>query len=501
MTAYRTTGGPAWVRRTEHVMAPDPARVVSALFLPGQELEAFGTSRSAVVLDRVLGLPEEDVVAELRALHEAFDHRHRHLAATWEANFALMRHRLEDAAALSIDRQRLIGAYFTTEFAIEGAALFNPSMAPHPDQTGLPPGATRFVMTLRAVGEGHVSSVELRTGIVDASDTVVFDEPPTVAVRPVVVPVTYSRDAFAHELNGLAGDQANADFVLAALPQAFDRRDLDLALGELRHQRLTRGAAARTLERFDWLASCSYRVVFPADSTVSERVLMPRSPSETHGMEDVRLVRFVADDDAVEYLGTYTAYDGRGVSINLLRTDDFGTVSVMPLTGPGAKDKGLALFPRRVGGRYLAMSRADRESNGVAASDDLLHWEAPVRVQAPTQVWEMIQLGNCGSPIETERGWLVITHGVGAMRRYCIGALLLDLDDPTIVRGQLRRPLLTPADDERSGYVPNVVYSCGSMLHGRTVVLPYGASDSSLRIALVDLDPLLDALTTAGPGR
>ena len=247
--------------------------------------------------------------------------------------------------------------------------------------------------------------------------------------------------------------------------------------------------------------SSTYQVEFPVDSALQERVLMPRAPCESHGMEDVRMVRFVAPDGAVEHLGTYTAFDGRSISIQLLRTTDFRTFSTAPLSGPGARNKGLALFPRQVGGRYVALSRADRENNAVTTSADLLHWVHPVPIQTPKRPWEIVQLGNCGPPIETERGWLVLTHGVGPMRTYSIGALLLDLDDPTRVIGRLKEPLLSPADDERSGYVPNVVYSCGAMRHGRTIVLPYGCSDAMTRIATVDLDLLLDVLRPPRPRR
>jgi predicted GH43/DUF377 family glycosyl hydrolase len=500
MSAATGVGDPAWVRRTEHVLRPDPARVVSSIFLPGQEMATVGGSRSDVVLERVLGLPEDEVVAQLGSLVAAYGSRHRHLEATWEANFGRMRHRLPATGDLSPERRLLIGAYFTTEYALEGAALFNPSMVPHPDQTGLAPGSVRFVMTLRAVGEGHLSSVEMRTGTVDAADVVVFDPAPAVAIRPVEAVSTYSRAAFTHQFDDLTVGRANADFVLAALPEEFSRSELDLALGELRDQRLTRGAAARTIDRFELVASSTYSVEFPADSAVQERVLMPRAPAESHGMEDVRLARFTDDDGSVTYLGTYTAYDGHRVAIQLLRTTDLSAFAVSPLSGPGARDKGLALFPRRIGGRYVAMSRADRESNGVTTSADLSYWTEPVRVQVPRRPWEIVQLGNCGPPIETERGWLVLTHGVGPMRRYAMGALLLDLDDPTVVLGSLEDPFLTPTEDERSGYVPNVVYSCGAMLHGRTLVLPYGASDSSSRIALVDVDALLAALVPVPPG-
>lgn len=490
------TGEPSWVRRTDHVMRPDPARVVSTIFLPGQEMAASGESRSSAVLERVLALSESDVEESLAAAMESFGHRHRDLPAAWTRNARLLEHRLVGAGPLSAARLQLIGAYFTQEYAVEGAALFNPSMVEHPDQSGLEPGSTRFLMTVRAVGEGHVSSVELRTGVIDALDVVRLDPPPTVAVLPTGTEPTYVRDVFAQQLRELGGDHANSDFVLDALPVTFTRPELDLALSQLRDQRLTRGSAVRTIERFERIAACNYAIEFPASSSPQERVIMPRSASESHGIEDVRAVRFL-EPDVPAYLATYTAYDGREVSSQLLLSEDFRSFTVAQLSGPGSKNKGMALFPRRIHGRYVALSRADRESNAVTRSVDLRHWEAPVLVQTPHQPWEIVQLGNCGPPIETEYGWLVLTHGVGPMRQYSIGALLLDLEDPTVVTGRLDRPLLTPAEDERSGYVPNVVYSCGAMLHGRTLVLPYGCSDSVTRIALVDLDGLLSELRSA----
>jgi predicted GH43/DUF377 family glycosyl hydrolase len=488
---------PPWVRRTEHVLRPDPDRVLARLFLPGQEMGASGESRSAAVLGRVLALDEDEVDRELRDLAAGFRDRHHDLEATWDEHFALVQHRRADARPLPTNRRRLVGAYFTQEYAVESAALFNPSMVQHPDQGGLPTGSTRFVMTVRATGEGHVSSMELRTGTVDATGAVALDAPPVHARPAVVTEPRFERAVFEHQLADLDGGHENADFVLAALGPEFDRADLDRALEDLRAQRLTRGSAVRTTERVDRIARRSYRAVFPPDSSLCDRVLMPQSPTERNGIEDVRMIRFRAADGTATYLGTYTAYDGRDISIQLLRTHDFADFSSQPLSGPGARNKGLALFPRQIDGRYVALSRADRESNAITTSQDLLRWGDPVVVQRPEQGWELVQLGNCGPPVETERGWLVLTHGVGAMRTYSIGALLLDLDDPTRVLGRLTQPLLTALGDERSGYVPNVVYSCGAMRHDRTLVLPYGSSDSATRIALVDLDALLDALRPA----
>jgi predicted GH43/DUF377 family glycosyl hydrolase len=468
--------------------------VVSTIFLPGQEMAASGESRSTAVLDRVLALTDAEVDSALMDVEASFSKRHRDLDGTLDAHFALMEHRLAGAAQLPLARRRLIGAYFTQEYAVEGAALFNPSMVAHPDQSGVAEGSLRFVMTVRVVGEGHISSVELRTGTIDASDVVTFDPTPESAVRPVPVATTYSRTTFEQQLAELGGDHANSDFVLDSLPATFSRTHLDIALAELRVQKLTRGAAARTIDRFELIAACNYSVMFPEDSAVQERVLMPHAPSESHGLEDVRMVRFTESDGGVDYLGTYTAYDGSRIVPQLMLTTDFRTFQMAQLSGPGAKNKGLALFPRRVDSRYLALSRADRESNALTSSDDLRYWRTPRLLQSPWHPWEIVQLGNCGPPIETEAGWLVLTHGVGPMRVYGIGAILLDLADPSIVIGQLSSPLLTPDEDERDGYVPNVVYSCGALLHGGTLVLPYGCSDSTTRVALVDLAALLSAL-------
>ncbi|WP_199422961.1 glycoside hydrolase family 130 protein [Actinotalea solisilvae] len=476
--------------------------MVALPFLPGQEPAAPGRWRSADLLSRVLALSDAEVVAELDAVRRAFTRRHRGLEATWRAHAALLAHRLPVGTRLSADREHLVGAYFTKEYALQGAAVLNPSLVAHPDQSGLAAGTLRFAMTLRAVGEGHLSSVEWRTGTVDAAGAVELDPAPAVAVLPTATPVAYVRADVARHLEDLGDDafDADDDAVLATLGARFTVEDLERSLTRLRVQRPAEGMA-RLAERFARIAAGTWAVEYPVDSTLAERVLMPRAPAESNGIEDVRMLRLVGPDGGVTYAGTYTAYDGRAISLQLLRSTDLRRFDAAPLSGPGARDKGLAIFPRQVGGRFLAMSRADQESNAVAASDDLVHWDSPVRVEAPDEPWGLVQLGNCGPPVETERGWVVLTHGVGPMRTYSIGALLLDLDDPTRVLGRLREPLLSPAEDERSGYVPNAVYSCGALLHGRTLVVPYGCSDSRARIATVELDPLLDALAPERPVR
>jgi len=489
---------PALIRRTAHVLRPDPTRVISKLFLPGQEFLDTERSRSAAVLDRVLAIPEAEVGRLLTATLASFGTRHRDLEATLESHFALVAHRLADPDAVSPERRQLVGAYFSQEYAIEAAALFNPSMVIHPDQDGLPPGTIRFAMSVRAVGEGHISSIEFRTGTIDKNDVVIFDELSGATVLSQTIPTTYSRAVFAQQHVELGGDQSSARFVLETLPPLFVRADLDLALDQLREQRLTRSSASRTIERFEWIAACNYSITFPADSAISDRVILPTGPSESRGLEDVRLVRFTDSDGSVGYLGTYTAFDGGRVVPQLLRTSDFRTFHISQLSGPAAKNKGMAVFPRPVDGQHLALSRWDREDNSLAVSKDLCNWVERATLQRPHEPWEIVQLGNCGSPLETPAGWLVLTHGVGPIRGYSIGAILLDLDDPRKVIGRLHQPLLTPAAAERNGYVPNVVYSCGGLLHGNTLVLPYGSSDVAIRIALINLDELLRRLQGTG---
>ncbi len=482
------------VRRTDIVLRPDPSRVIARTFLPGQEMRIPGQSRASDVLDRVLEMDEQDVRRVLAATLDSFGARHRNLAATLESRFGLVEHRLDSPAEVSRERRLLIGAYFTREYAVEAAALFNPSMVSHVSQAGLPVGSTRFVMSVRGVGEGHISSIGFRSGTIDASDMVVFDDMSPTTVLANRVPTTYSRTVFEQQLVELGGDQSSADYVMAVLPPTFSRGHLDSALCRLDDQGLTRGSAARTVDQLEWIAACNYSTMFPVDSSLQERVIYPGSPAESHGLEDVRLVRFTEPDGTIDYRGTYTAFDGARVVPQSLRTTDFRTFHVSQFSGPAAKDKGMALFPRRVDGQYLALSRWDRENNALAMSADMLHWVEIGTLQSPRQPWEHVQLGNCGPPIETKAGWLVLTHGVGPMREYCIGAMLLDLQDPRIVLGQLREPLIKPTSHDRNGYVPNIVYSCGGMLHGDTLVLPYGCDDALIRLALVDIPPLLARL-------
>jgi predicted GH43/DUF377 family glycosyl hydrolase len=479
--------------RTRHRLLPDKSRTVRRLFVPGQETPTPGDSRAKAVIDRVLAMPDEEVSRTLARTTARFTGRFRDLDSTLERNFGLAAHRLSRETGVSAARQRLIGAYFTQQYALEGAALFNPSIVPHPDQAGCGPGELRFVMSLRAVGEGHLSSIEFRTGTISAESAITIEEPGPFPATGHSRPGTYDRDLFQETLAELGHGGEDAQFLWSVLPRRFGMAELDSAIGELSRQRATRGDSAALVDRVRWTAAASYEVEFDAGHALSDRVLWPSGPAESHGMEDARFVRFT-DGTEPDYCATYTAFDGSGVASHLLETADFRTFTVSPLAGPATRNKGMALFPRRIGGRYAALSRWDRESNAIAYSTDRHRWGPAVTLHAPAHPWELIQLGNCGSPIETPAGWLVFTHGVGPMREYAIGAVLLDLDEPKHLISALPEPLLVADESERDGYVPNVVYSCGSLLHGGTIVLPYGCSDSSVRIATVELAQLLAEL-------
>jgi predicted GH43/DUF377 family glycosyl hydrolase len=383
---------------------------------------------------------------------------------------------------------------FTSEYTIEAAALCNPSIVAHPDQEGVRAGGLRFVMSVRGIGEGHRSTIGFRTGDISADGGVAVDPPGPYPQIGRIGPGPLYRSTFRGKLCRECEDGANATVVLERLGDRFGVDDLERGIQALRAQSDTRPNAEQTIAQLHVIAACSYSSSFPAETKVSERVLWPATGVESRGMEDARFVRFVDDDGSVTYYAGYTAYDGHGINQQLIETTDFATFASSPLVGPAAANKGLALFPRRIGGRYAAMTRHDEENNAIAFSDDVRRWEDAVTCQLPHQPWETIQLGNCGSPIETDDGWLVLTHGVGPMRTYSIGALLLDLDDPTRVIGRLAQPLLSPAVDEQDGYVPNVVYSCGSVVHGENLVIPYAIADTSIGFASIRLADLRASL-------
>ena len=484
------------LRRVSLVLRADPSRVIAKLFLPGQETLANGISRADQVIHRVLAMKADQVTRTLTDTVHRFGDRHADLPGILRSHFELVAHRLPAGSEISDDRAALIGAYFTQEYSIEAAALFNPSMVAHPDQSGLGRGELRFVMSVRAVGEGHVSSIEFRTGVLTVDGDVRLD-----GNGRHLTPGRPGRRTMAREFVAAALEEhatlAPVGDVFSLLPAEFDAADLERAVAAVHHDWLTRGSAEVAIDRIRGIMARTYRVHFDPERPLSERVLLPVAPDESHGVEDARFTLFVDDTGESTYYGTFTAFDGVNIEPRLIQTKDFQNFDISQLIGPAAKDKGMAIFPRRVLGRYLALSRWDRESIGIASSADARQWGDARTIQTPEQPWEVVQLGNCGPPIETEAGWLVLTHGVGPMRQYAIGATLLDLDNPTKLIGALAEPLLTPDENEREGYVPNVVYSCGALRHGDTLVLPYGCSDSAIRIAFIDLPRLLERLASA----
>lgn len=436
------------------VLRPDPARVVLRPFIPGDNPPRDNVpSRAQRLTERVMALDDQAVEAELARVVASLSNRHREIPTVLLRRFREVSGAIDraqpvpgaepmidarpesDDQAPSVARQRLIGAYFCEEYSFEAAALFNPSIVAHPDQTHLPPGCLRFVMSLRGVGEGHISSITFRTGIIEADGLIVIDPASAQAISPYI--------AF------IPSDIAD---------------DPDVRL------------------------SC-------ADSRdISEIVIFPITMHQQHGIEDLRLVRFVDSDGSVTWLGTYTAAQGNEIRAELLSTRNFSTFDLIALRGPAAVNKGLALFPRRIAGQYAMIGRIDHENIWLLRSDDLTHWDAGTKILCPRQLWEFVQLGNCGSPIEIAEGWLVLIHGVGPVRTYCIGACLLDKADPGKVLKRLAGPLLRPSELERDGYVPNVIYSCGGLVNGRTLILPYAVADSFTTFATLALDDLLAAM-------
>lgn len=491
MTSVQTE----WVTRSPLRLPADPSRVVTQLFIPGQEGFEMQESRAGAVLRRVLALTEEDVRTSLDDVITRFDGRHRDLIGTFRRHADVLADRLSHRLRPSEARMVLLGAAFTSEYAIEGAALCNPSMVAHPDQTTTPEGSLRFVISVRGIGEGHQSSIGFRTGTVDAAGVVSMDEKAPWATTGTITQTLLDGAVFRNELaqHGVTGEAA--DYVLDALGERFTRADLDERLDALQTHMRTRGHAKATMADIRAIADRTYSVEFADATTLPERVLRPAMAAEHAGMEDARFVRFVEDDGSVTYYATYTAYSGSHISQQLLETQDFRCFSSRPIVGRAAANKGLGLFPRRIDGHFAAMSRSDRESNSLARTDDILVWPDSRPVQQPASAWEVLQLGNCGPPIETGAGWLVLTHGVGPMRTYSIGAILLDLDDPSRVIGHLRQPLLSPTPDEQDGYVPNVVYSCGALAHGDALVIPFGIGDAAIGFASVSLPALLMTLT------
>lgn len=477
---------------------PDPTRVLARPFLAGDETLLAGKSRAPAVMERVLAIPEPDVGPLLADLLARFGGRHRHFIGRLERHFDRVRRFIDDADGISDDRRRLVGAYFSHEYSVEAAALFNPSIVLAPDQSGLSAHQRRFILSVRAVGEGHLSSIGFRTGVLDDRGNITLDPPgPFLDGGERSAPDHYDRHLFGLKLSELGAGSELASSVLDRLPEQFTLAELEASLTIVAERGPPAAISFETTKIIRVLAASNYMVRFAPDSDPGERVIFPAGPNETRGMEDARFVRFVSDLGEATYYATYTAYDGFEILPQLIETRDFATFRISTLNGSAAQNKGMALFPRRVGGSYMMLSRRDRENLHLSTSDHVRFWNDVSELYRPTRPWELLQIGNCGSPLETEAGWIVLTHGVGAMRRYVIGAILLDREDPRRVIGSLREPLLEPDDSERDGYVPNVVYTCGGIIAGDRLVLPYAYSDSGIRFAHLSIADLLTELSAA----
>lgn len=478
------------VKRTGIVIRPNPARV---FFRP---LDFLNRERLTRVIARVTGLEEKEVTTECAAVLELFHKRHINLNQIFLKRFEEIRPHLISDAELSENRKLLIGAYFCQEYSLEAAALFNPSMVVHPDQSNLPEGALRTVVSLRATGEGHVSSIVFRSVIVHADLKIELLTPTPYVTAPAESPESiYEKNLFERKLVELGLLDENSASVLSALQDTFTLRELkDIVERTKRKNRFVKTEEQSSLHGMVTLALSNYQIRFAGTQRMSERVIFPAAPSEQRGIEDARFVTFREDCGSIKYYGTYTAYDGQVIFPQLIETTDFESFKVSTLNGPEVQNKGMALFPRKIKGSYAMISRQDGENLYLMYSDLLHFWYTKQLLLRPTYPWEFVQIGNCGSPIETDEGWLVLTHGVGPMRQYSIGAILLDLEDPSKVIGRLKKPLLSPNEEEREGYVPNVVYSCGGLVHRGHLVLPYAMSDTNSTFATIELKALLSEL-------
>jgi predicted GH43/DUF377 family glycosyl hydrolase len=478
------------VKRKSKRILGDPRRVIARQHLPGSP------QRIERIIQRVLALSEETAEALLEQVMLDFGGRHRDINRIFMTHLKAVKDHLPRDARLSSTRHKLLGAYFTLEYSIESAALFNPSIVQHPDQSGMRPDEMRFILSLRATGEGHISSIVFRSGILNAENQVALDpisdyvETPSLHLNP-----DYDRHLFELKLNEMKACDATTSWVLDRLPDRFTYSALKEVLAEFRGEHCPCDAhQTDALELIDWLAHCNYKTTFRAEYSISERVIFPGSKSESSGIEDARFVQFTDDDGESTYYATYTAYNGVSILPQLIETRDFVSFNIITLNGRAVQNKGMALFPHKIGGRYVMLSRQDGENNHIMFSDHLHFWQESEIIQEPERPWEFIQVGNCGSPLETDAGWLVLTHGVGPMRQYCIGAMLLDLENPARVIARLEEPLLTPHEQEREGYVPNVVYSCGSIIHNGELVIPYAMSDVHTGIATVAVEDLIGCM-------
>ena len=478
------------VKRRAIKIVGDTSRVITRLHIPDKR------HRINKIIQRILSMTDmaaQDLMAQIIV---DFSGRHEDIGHIFERHLNVVKKYLPPDKVLSDVQKSLIGAYFTMEYSIESAALFNPSIVPHPDQRHMKKGSLRFIMSLRATGEGHISSIVFRSGVLDRHNKFLFDPISDFVETPdLQLDSVYKRNPFRLKLNEMgAGDEISAH-ILNQLPEDFTYNELLEKIGYLRENpQFPEANQNRTFQVMSWLANSNYEVSFHPDHRISERVIFPVSKNESRGIEDARFVHFFDSQQESTYYATYTAYNGHTILPQLIETKDFINFNIVTLNGKAIKNKGMALFPRKIGGRYAMLSRQDGENNHIMFSDNLHFWQTSQIIQEPEYPWEFIQIGNCGSPVETNEGWIVLTHGVGPMRQYCIGAMLLDLENPSKIIARLDEPLLAPHEKEREGYVPNVVYSCGAIIHNNELIIPYAMSDINSGIATVDVKELLNGM-------
>ncbi|MFC2084658.1 glycoside hydrolase family 130 protein [Bacteroidota bacterium] len=461
------------VTRSDIRLKANPRRVIPMYFQLGN------VDRVKRVVNRIMTLSDIDIVEQLESVFEKFEHRHKNFSRVLIDNFYRTEKLINIDISCSDDKKLLIGSYFTNEYSIQSAALFNPSIVSHFDQSDSNDIELKFILSLRATGERHISSIEFREGKVSSEGEVHLAKESDIAVTAS----KYERKEYTlNFLKTCLTDASIAELDLVnKLPEKFN-------IIELNKYKVD----GQEYNNIDELIDSNYECLFHEDLDLSERVLFPLSNSESMGMEDARFVRFTDDNGELTYYATYTAFNDRKIQTKLITTKDFLKFKISTPCGSAVQNKGFAIFPRKIEGKYCITSRLDSENMFIMFSDDMHVWDNSQILQIPEEPWEFIQLGNCGSPLETKEGWLLLTHAVGPMRRYVISAMLLDLKDPSKVIKKMKEPLLEPNEDEREGYVPNVVYSCGSIIHKKNLIIPYAMSDTTCGFAKVTLDELLN---------
>ncbi len=478
------------VRRKKTKFNRDISRVITRLHVPEN-------SRTPKIINRVVSLNETEAEELMESIHFEFFDRHRDITNVLINHFERVTEYFPQSEALSETKKMLIGAYFTMEYSVESAALFNPSIVPHPYQSNVPEGSLRYIMSFRSIGEGHISSISFRSGIIDNNNSFIFNPASEFVETPNIhVDAVYDRHLFQLKLSEMNASNETTSRVLEQLSDEFTYNNLKERINELQSNP-DFPTDRETIEIIYWLANSNYEIKFHTEYRISERVIFPTSTNESSGIEDARFVQFFDEDGESTYYATYTAYNGVSILPQMIKTKDFITFKIITLNGNAIQNKGMALFPRKINGKYAMLSRQDGENNHIMYSDSLHFWQESKIIQEPEMPWEFVQIGNCGSPVETDEGWLVLTHGVGPMRQYCIGAILLDLEDPEKIIGRLNEPLITPREGEREGYVPNVVYTCGSLIHNDRLIIPYAMSDIMSGLATVSVSELISCMKRA----